>query len=89
MVYRVQYEKNALKTLKKLDRYQRVLILSWIEKHLQGTDNPRFSGKALKGSLKDYWRYRVGQYRIIADIQDEKITIMIVAVGHRKDIYEK
>ncbi|MBQ7217767.1 MAG: type II toxin-antitoxin system RelE/ParE family toxin [Synergistaceae bacterium] len=71
-----------------MDSSVRGKIYDWINKHLEGCDNPRAYGKALKGNRKGYWRYRVGDYRIIADIQDDKIVIIITDVGHRGDIYK-
>ncbi len=89
MKFQVSYEKRAIKSLKKLDPFQRKMILQWIEKHLVNTEDPFAHGKALKGNLGSYWRYRVGQYRIIAEIKADKIEIIIVNIGHRKDIYER
>lgn len=87
MKYKVVYEKKALKSLSKIDKSQRNIILSWIDKNLVDTDDPKKYGKALKGNLKEYWRYRVGNYRILADIDDKQIKIIIFNIGHRKDIY--
>lgn len=89
MKYQVNYEKKAIKYLKKLDKEQQRFILSWIEKNLVNTEYPRQQGKALKGALGMYWRYRVGNYRIIAEIKDNTIEINIINIGHRKDIYKK
>lgn len=89
MNYDVVYEKKALKQLSKLDKGQQRMIMAWINKNLVQTDNPRQQGKALKGELKEYWRYRVGNYRLLADIHDEAIEIIIIQIGHRKDIYKK
>lgn len=89
MNYDVVYEKKALKQLSKLDKGQQRMIMAWINKNLVQTDNPRQHGKALKGELKTYWRYRIGNYRLLADINDEAIKIIIVQIGHRKDIYRK
>lgn len=88
MVYKVVYDKKAIKSLSKLDKGQQKMIISWIEKNLVDTDNPKQHGKALKGNLKEYWRYRVGDYRILADINDDEIKIIIFNVGHRREIYE-
>lgn len=88
MRYKIVYEKKAIKSLSKIDKAQQKLIISWIEKNLSNTDNPKVTGKALKGNLKDYWRYRVGNYRILADIKDEEIKIIIINIGHRKEIYK-
>ena len=88
MVYKVVYDKKAIKSLSKLDKGQQKMIISWIEKNLVDTDNPKQHGKALKGNLKEYWRYRVGDYRILADINDDEIKIIIFNLGHRREIYE-
>ncbi len=58
-------------------------------KKLVGIDNPKIHGKALKGNLRGYWRYRIGDYRIITEINDDEIKIIVVGIGHRKDIYER
>lgn len=89
MKYKVLYTKKAVKQLSKIDVNQRNIIISWIEKNLIGTSEPKTQGKSLKGDLKDYWRYRVGNYRIIAEIDDAEIKVIVVEIGHRKDIYEK
>lgn len=86
MIYSVQYTSKALKQLKKMDRITQALIISYIEKHLVGTDSPRATGKSLKGNLKNTWRYRIGDYRLLAIIEDDIITITVVAISHRKDI---
>lgn len=88
MGYEVIYSKEAVKSLRKLDKGQIKLIYSWIENNLVNTTNPRTNGKPLKGNLKEYWRYRVGEYRIIADIQDANITIVILNIGHRRQVYK-
>ena len=87
-MYRVNYTGKAIKELKKLDKYTRKLILAWIEKNLVDCEDPRLHGKSLKGNKSDQWRYRVGNYRVIANIENETITILILNVGHRKDIYK-
>ncbi|MDN6317688.1 MAG: type II toxin-antitoxin system RelE/ParE family toxin [Lactococcus lactis] len=89
MNYNVVYEKKAIKQLSKLDKGQQKMIMGWIQKNLVQTNNPRQYGKTLKGELKSYWRYRVGNYRILADINDDKIQIIIIQIGHRKDVYRK
>lgn len=87
-MYAVHFSDIALKKLKKMDRYQASLLIGWIEKNLQDSTDPRTLGKALVANHKGKWRYRVGDYRILALIEDEKIIITIIDVGHRKDIYE-
>ena len=89
MKYQVLYTKKAIKQLSKIDVNQRNIILAWIEKNLVGMENPKIHGKALKSNLRDYWRYRIGDYRIITEINDDEIKIIVVGIGHRKDIYER
>ena len=87
MKYDVEYSKTAMNTIKKMDSSTSNLIRTWIEKNLMNTENPRIKGKALTGDLKGLWRYRVGDYRILAEIQDNKIVILILDIGHRSKIY--
>jgi mRNA interferase RelE/StbE len=88
MTYTVAYSKRADKTLDKMNAQTRKLILSWIDKHLDACDNPRAFGRPLSGDKSDQWRYRIGDYRILAEIQDAQVTILIIKVGHRRDVYE-
>ena len=88
MTYHVVFSEGALKSLKKMDKYTAKLILAWIRKHLEGCEDPRAHGKGLTANRSGEWRYRVGDYRILADIQEDKILILILAVGHRRDIYD-
>ncbi|WP_312654538.1 type II toxin-antitoxin system RelE/ParE family toxin [Proteiniclasticum sp.] len=89
MRYKVEYTKTAVKQLKKMDKKIAALILSYIENKLVNCENPRVIGKVLQGNLDDKWRYRVGDYRILAKIEDEKVIITVVEIGHRRDIYLK
>ena len=87
MKYELLYTEKAVKQLKKLDKSVLVMIKAWIEKNLVGTSDPRRFGKALTGDKKGWWRYRVGDYRILADIQDDKLIILVIEVGHRSSVY--
>lgn len=87
MRYSVDYTPKALKSLKKLDKSTRKLILSWIEKNLIDCDNPRQHGKALVANHSGKWRYRIGDYRLICEIDDGKVIILVLEIGHRKEIY--
>ena len=86
-IYSVEYTKQAVKALEKLDINTRKQIIDWIENNLEGCENPRLHGKALQGNLKGKWRYRVGNYRIVAKIEDEKVLIFILDADHRRQIY--
>lgn len=88
MKYQVVYTCAAVKQLKKMDRKIAALIISFIEDKLLDCENPRTYGKALQGNLSNIWRYRIGDYRVLAKIQDHVLVITVVEVGHRKNIYE-
>lgn len=88
MKYSVEYTPQAVRSLKKLDKHTRHLILAWIEKNLIGCEDPRQHGKGLTANRSGQWRYRVGDYRIIAEIMDDKIVILVLNIGHRSNIYE-
>ncbi len=87
MKYSVELTKRAKKQLSKLDKNTAKLIASWLLKNLQGCDDPRRHGKALRDNRMGQWRYRIGDYRVLADIQDDKIIILILEIGHRRNIY--
>ena len=89
MKYRVEWSQRAQKQIRKLDRSISELLLRWVHKNLDNCENPRQHGKALSANRAGEWRYRVGDYRLIAEIQDDKIIILILSVGHRKEIYNK
>jgi mRNA interferase RelE/StbE len=84
-----EFDKKAAKDFGKLDRTVQKRIVKWLDDHIENYDNPRAWGKALEGQLGTLWRYRVGNYRIIADIRDGKFTVLIVKVGKRGQIYER
>ena len=87
MTYTVRFTEKAKKIFEKLDKYTQLMLITWIEKNLEGTSDPRLHGKALTGTRKGQWRYRVGDYRIIAIIEDGKLVITVITVGHRRNVY--
>ncbi|MBS9776334.1 MAG: type II toxin-antitoxin system RelE/ParE family toxin [Fusobacterium sp.] len=87
MKYKVVLSKKAEKSLQKMDKSVARLITNWLIKNLHNTDDPRIHGKALSGNLKGLWRYRVGDYRLVAEIREEKLFIFMIDIGHRKEIY--
>lgn len=88
MTYHVEFTREALKALKKLDPHTALFITAWIRKNLEGCADPRLHGKGLMANRSGQWRYRVGDYRLIAEIQDGKVVILILTIGRRRDIYE-
>ncbi|MEX6518477.1 type II toxin-antitoxin system RelE/ParE family toxin [Fusobacterium vincentii] len=77
------------KEFKKLDRYTQKILSAWIDKNLEGCENPRIQGKGLTSNRSGQWRYRIGDYRLICIIEDEELIILALIVGHRRNIYEK
>ena len=84
---RLEFSEAARKAFKKIDKTMQKRIKEYLDEVLQ-LENPWSRGKALTGNLVNLWRYRVGDYRIICDIQDEKILITVLRLGHRKEIYD-
>ena len=87
MTYKVVFSAGARKCIKKLDPTTAKLILGWLRKNLEGCSDPRAHGKSLKGNRHGEWRYRIGDYRVIADIQDDKVLILVLEIGHRRETY--
>ncbi|MBE6710791.1 MAG: type II toxin-antitoxin system RelE/ParE family toxin [Ruminococcaceae bacterium] len=88
MKYSVEYTPRAVKDLKKLDKQTRALIFGWIEKNLVNCENPRQHGKGLTANRSGQWRYRIGDYRLLAEIHDDKVVILVLTVGHRREVYD-
>ena len=87
MTWHVEYTKGALKQLKKMDRFDARLILSWIEKNLESCDDPRVHGKGLTANRSGEWRYRIGDYRVLCTPEDDRLVVQIFSIGHRRDVY--
>lgn len=87
MKFKVEFTDEALKQLKKLDKHTKKFIMAWINKNLVDCENPRLHGSGLVANRSGQWRYRIGDYRLITEIYDNKITILILNVGHRKNVY--
>ena len=85
-MYEVIYSESIKKQLKKLNKQAARIIKNWIEKNLINTIDPRLKGKPLKGNLKGVWRYRVGDYRIFATIEDNKLVIFLFDIRDRKEV---
>lgn len=89
MGWTIEFTKQAEKQLKKLDKQTAIRILKVLHERIIPLENPRALGKALQGQqLSDYWRYRVGDYRIIVKIEDDKLIILVLSIGHRSSIYK-
>ena len=89
MVYKVELSDLAKKQLKKLDDSVAKMILKWLKKNVDGCDDPRVHGKYLEGNLSEYWRYRVGDYRILCIIDDGRLIVQAISIGNRKNVYNR
>lgn len=85
---RVEFSEQAVKSLRKLDPQIARLILAWVSKNLDQTEQPRQFGKALVGDKQGVWRYRIGDYRLLVHIVDDRFIVLVIEVGHRKESYE-
>ena len=87
MAWRVEFLPAADKAFGKLDRQQQRRIRQFIDKRLQTDDDPHQLGEGYTGPLKGFWKYRIGDYRLVCEIKDQAQTILVVAIGDRKEVY--
>ena len=87
MAWQIEFLPQAAKELRKLDRTAAARIIRTLEDRIASLDDPRTLGSALVGEHAGYWRWRIGDYRVIARIEDERITILVVRVAHRREVY--
>jgi mRNA interferase RelE/StbE len=88
MSYHVEFTERAKKSLQKLDKHNAKTIYAWIAKNLEGIENPYSKGKALIADKKGQWRYRVGNFRLVCEIIDDRLVILVLELGDRKSIYK-
>ena len=89
MAWTVEVSDFAERQLRKLDRPVQKRLLDWLDDRIEGCKNPRHFGEPLKADLSGLWRYRVGDYRIICEIQDDRLVVLALAVGHRREVYDR
>ena len=87
MSYRVETTSRFDREFRKLDRYTQKMVKAWIEKNLINCDDPRIHGKGLTANRSGQWRYRIGDYRMICLIEDDRLVILALSIGHRSNIY--
>jgi mRNA interferase RelE/StbE len=88
MTWKVEFDDAARKELRKLDRQAQQTILRYLRERIATDDDPRRFGKALARELAGLWRYRIQNYRLICHIEDQTLIVLVLRVGHRKDVYE-
>lgn len=89
MNWKLEYSNKALKQLRKLDATQRAIILSWMDKHIDGCEDPRNHGKGLLGNHAGEWRYRIGDFRVLCDIWDDQLVVLAFKIDHRNKVYNR
>lgn len=88
MTWNIEWDDRARKELRKLDSPIQREILNYLRVRIAGSSNPRVFGQSLSGNKAGLWRYRTGNYRIICRIEDDTLIVLVLGVGHRKEIYE-
>ena len=89
MSWKLRYSAKAEKQLSKLDAQQSRIIVAWLMKHINECEDPRAFGGPLTASFEGKWRYRIGSYRVLVDINDDSLVVLALQIGHRRDIYSK
>ena len=87
MVWKVEFDSAALKDLQRLDQTAQRRIVRYLRERIAIEENPRRLGKALHGDKTGLWRYRIGDYRLLCRIENQILTVLVIAVGHRKEVY--
>ena len=87
-MWRLLYSERADKQLSKLDPGVRRIIVAWLNKNIDQCSDPRVHGKGLTAGLSGKWRYRIGDYRVLAEIRDSELVVLAIEIGHRSDIYK-
>ena len=88
MVWTINYSDRALRALRKMDKQNARRIVDFMDLRIAVAADPRQSGKPLKGELGEFWRYRVGDYRILCEIRDDELVILAATIGHRREVYD-
>lgn len=89
MRYTLVTTENFEKQLKKLDRSVQVIVVKWIRKHLENCEDPKAFGKGLTANMKGYWRYRIGDYRLLVEIREEELIVVAISIAHRSEVYDQ
>ncbi len=87
MTWQIKYLASVQKTVRKLDPQTRQRLHNFLEKRIASLEDPRMIGKALKGGEIDLWRYRVGDFRIVCELRDQELVVLVVRLGHRREVY--
>lgn len=89
MAWSIEFDPDARRELEKLDKSVSDRILKFLRERVAALDDPRTIGERLHGPLRQYWKYRIGDYRLICSIKDDRLVVIVVRVGHRREIYRR
>ena len=87
-MWQIEYDEKAVRELLKIDRQAALRIKKYLDERIATEEDPRRFGKGLTSNLAGLWRYRVGDYRVIAEIQDTRVVVLVIKIGHRSLVYE-
>ena len=89
MAWKIEFERAAQKELEKLDKPVARRILKFLYQRVAKLDNPRKIGERLQGTLSEFWRYRVGDYRVICSLENDRLAVLVLRIGHRREVYKR
>lgn len=88
MIWKIEFDERSRKELRKLDKSAQKNILQYLRNKIATNEDPRRFGDPLRKNLSGFWKYRIGAYRIICDIVNDTVTVRVIRIGHRKDVYK-
>jgi mRNA interferase RelE/StbE len=89
MAWSIEFDPDARRELEKLDKSVSYRILKFLRERVAPLDDPRAIGERLHGPLRQYWKYRVGDYRLICSLKEDRLVVIVVRLGHRREIYKR
>ena len=89
MAWTIEFDPAARRELEKLDKAVSGRIVKFLYERLARLDDPRKIGERLQGTLRQFWKYRIGNYRLICSIQDDRLVVIVLRVGHRREVYNR
>jgi mRNA interferase RelE/StbE len=89
MAWKIEFDRAALKELDKLDKPVARRILKFLNDRVGKLDDPRKIGARLQGTLSEFWKYRVGDYRLICSLENNRLVVLVLRIGHRREVYKQ
>jgi mRNA interferase RelE/StbE len=89
MAWKIEFERAAQKELERLDRPVAQRVMKFLYQRVGKLDDPRRIGERLQGTLSEFWKYRVGDYRLICSLEDDRLVVLVLRIGHRREVYKR